>query len=54
MSNDVVVAMQIDTVKKQLEAVARKRQYNLRHPDVVAVSQLLDDLIVAVMKKPAN
>jgi len=45
---------EIDRLKKQLESVAAKHKYNFRHPQVLAVSQKLDGLIVQQMKNNAG
>lgn len=52
MSENVAVDVQIDDVKKKLEIIVKQRQYNFMHPDVIEISQQLDDLILQMMKKP--
>lgn len=54
MSEYVAIADKINDIKKQLESVVIACQYDFMHPDVVKVSQKLDDLIIQMMKKPLS
>jgi hypothetical protein len=54
MTNNSVVCLEIDDVKKQLEHIVKDHQYDFMHPDVIAISQKLDSLILKMMKKPLS
>lgn len=42
---------QIDELKELLQQTAKQHQYNFVHPNVVALSQKLDGLIVRMMAR---
>lgn len=50
MSTKVELSGQIDQLKNLLELTAEKYKYNFGHPQVIAISQKLDGLIIQVMK----
>ncbi|WJH33116.1 aspartyl-phosphate phosphatase Spo0E family protein [Paenibacillus sp. CC-CFT747] len=50
MRNNRRLDAEIESVKKHLALIAHKYQYNFRHPQVVAVSERLDRLILRQMK----
>lgn len=49
MYKDVVTAVEIDLARKQLENIAQQCDYDFNHPDVIAISQKLDSLILKMM-----
>ncbi|HEX7056055.1 MAG TPA: aspartyl-phosphate phosphatase Spo0E family protein [Bacilli bacterium] len=51
MRNNPVLICEIEQLKLKLERTAQKHEYNLNHPDVVAVSAMLDRLIAEHMRK---
>ncbi|MEX2416701.1 MAG: aspartyl-phosphate phosphatase Spo0E family protein [Paenibacillaceae bacterium] len=51
MFNDVITALEIDHTRKQLECIVQQYEYDFNHPDVIAISQRLDRLILKVMTK---
>lgn len=50
MSTKAELSGQIDQLKKLLEFTAEKYKYNFGHPQVIAISQKLDGLIIQVMQ----
>jgi hypothetical protein len=54
MSNDVIISTEIDCTRKQLEKIVQQNQYNFNHPDVIAISEKLDHLILKMMKKDSS
>jgi len=55
MQNIAVSHSEIENTRRQLELAARNQIYNFTHPEVLALSQKLDALIIQAMKeKPAR
>ncbi|WP_082882562.1 aspartyl-phosphate phosphatase Spo0E family protein [Paenibacillus swuensis] len=50
MTSQPELSCEIDQLKKLLENTAEKYKYNFGHPQVLAISQKLDGLILKVMK----
>lgn len=51
MVTEVNIEDEILRLKAELEFLARKVGYDFQHPEVIALSQKLDKLIIQVMKK---
>lgn len=51
MYDDVITAEEIDLARKQLENIVQQYDYDFKHPDVIAISQKLDHLILKMMTK---
>lgn len=47
---DVDIQLEIDRLKQLLEKIVKDHDFNFQHPDVLAISQELDVLILAAMK----
>jgi hypothetical protein len=51
MTQNPYLHKEINQMKKLLEATAKRNKYNLRHPEVLTISQKLDDLILETMRE---
>jgi len=47
---DLNIEQEIVKLKVELEILAKIHQYNFQHPEVIALSQRLDKLIIRVME----
>lgn len=50
MSYSIGLHFEIDQLKKLLERTAKEHKYNFGHPQVLEISQKLDQLIVVMMR----
>jgi len=48
---DINIEQEIVKLKVELENLAKFHHYNFQHPEVIALSQQLDKLIIRVMEK---
>lgn len=51
MITDLDMEQEIVRLKRELENLAKFHHYNFQHPEVIALSQHLDKLIIRVMGK---
>lgn len=50
ISRQTKLDLEIDRLKRTLESTAAEYMYNFGHPEVLQISQKLDNLIVKLMK----
>ena len=51
MVTEVNIDEEILKLKAKLENLVKKYSYNFQHPEILALSEQLDKLIILVMKK---